>query len=52
MDVKIGHLRQTEKKKLLVFEMTALHLLLGVTKLDKLRKENIREQLSMNETIL
>ena len=32
--------------------MTALHLLLGVTKLDKLRNENIREQLSMNETIL
>ena len=32
--------------------MTALRLLLGVTKLDKLRNENIREQLSMNETIL
>ena len=45
-------LRQTEEKKLLVFEMTALRLLLGVTKLDKLRNENIREQLSMNETIL
>ena len=29
--------------------MTALHLLLGVTKLDKLRNENIKEQLSMNE---
>ena len=49
MDVK---LRQTKEKKLLVFEMTALHLLLAVTKLDKLRNENIREQLSMNETIL
>ena len=32
--------------------MTALRLLLSVTKLDKLRNENIREQLSMNETIL
>ena len=32
--------------------MTALRLLLGVTKLDKLRNENIREQLSVNETIL
>ena len=31
--------------------MTALCLLLGVTKLDKLRNENIRLQLSMNETI-
>ena len=31
--------------------MTALRLLLGIIKLDKLRNENIREQLSMNETI-
>ena len=59
MDVKIAlygcetwTLRQTEEKKLLVFEMTALCLQLGVTKLDKLRNGNIREQLSLNETIL
>ena len=45
-------LRQTEEKKHLVFEMTALRLLLGVIKLYKLRNENIREKLSMNETIL
>ena len=32
--------------------MTALRLLLGITKLDKLRNENTREQLLMNETIL
>ena len=32
--------------------MTDLHLQLGVTKLDKLRNENIREQQSINETIL
>ena len=47
--------KQTDKKKLLVFEMTALRLLLEVTKLiklDKLRNENIREQLSKNKTIL
>ena len=45
-------LRQTEKNKNLGFEMTALRWLLGVTKFDKLRNENIREQLSVNETIL
>ena len=32
--------------------MTALRLILGVTNLDKLRNENMKEQLSMNETIL
>ena len=37
---------------ILVFEMTDFGLLLGVTKLGKLRNENIREQLSMNETII
>ena len=47
--MKLG---QTEGKKLLIYEMTSLRLLSGVTKLDKLRNENIREQLSMNETIL
>ena len=31
--------RQTKEKKLSVFEMTALGLQLGVTKLDKLRNE-------------
>ena len=45
-------LKQTKEKKLLATEMTALHLLLGVTKLDKFSNENSREQLSMNETIL
>ena len=32
--------------------MTALRLLLKITKLDRLRNENIREQPSMNETIV
>ena len=45
-------LRQTEEKKLLVFGITALRFLLGVTKVDKLRNENIREQLSMNKITL
>ena len=44
--------RRTAERKLLVYDTTTLRLLLGVTKLDRLRNGSIREQLSLKKTIL
>ena len=45
-------LRKEEENMLLVFEMTALRRIMGVSLLDKIRNEVIRERLGVKETIV
>lgn len=45
-------LRKAEEKKLLVFEMAALRKILGVSRLDKIRNEEIRRRTGCNRTVV
>ena len=45
-------LRKAEENKLLVFEMAALRKILGVTRLDKIRNDEIRRRTGCHRTIV
>ncbi len=41
-----------DENRLLVFEMTCLRMILGVTRLDRIKNTTIRQTLGMNNTII